>query len=324
MARLLLPVLLVAAVGGGLYFYKQYEVGGLDGLTVMPRTASPREGDGRKPAKSPKQPHRGSIRIATFNVAPLDESKLNTRHVAGQLVQVIRRFDVLALQNVQARNQGLLVRLVEQVNSGGRHYDFAVARSVGLEPVEQYSGFLFDRDTVEIDRGTVYAVEDPARRFRRLPLAASFRARGPDPAEAFTFTLINVHTDPHQAIAEWDLLDDVFRAVRDDGRGEDDVILLGDLAGDDRQLGQLGQLPNLAWSVSGTPTTLRGSRTVDNILFDRRATLEFTGRSGVLDLMRELNLSVREVLEISDHFPVWAEFSVYEGGQAGHIAGNPR
>jgi len=324
MARLLLPVLLVAAVGGGWYFYKHYEVGGLDSLTVKPRTVQPQGVGGREPARAPKGPHRVSIRIATFNPAPLDKNKLDTRHIAGQLVQVIRRFDIVAVQNVQARNQGLLVQLIEQVNCDGRQYDFAVAENVGLEPVRQYSGFVFDRATVEIDRSTVYTVEDPAGRLRREPLAASFRARGPNLAEAFTFTLINVHTDPHQAAAEWELLDDVFRAVRDDGRGEDDIILLGDLGGDERDLGPLGNLPNLAWSVSGTPTTVRGSRATDNILYDRRATLEFTGRSGVLDLMRELNLSMREVLEISDHFPVWAEFSVYEGGQAGDVAGDPR
>ena len=313
MARLLALVLLAAAVGGGLYFYKHYEVGGLDDLSVAPRTAQPR-GGGRDPHRLPPEQFRGSIRIATFNLGPLDENKLATRHVAGQLVQVIRRFDVLAVQNVQARNQGLLLRLVEQVNSDGRQYDFAVAKCVEREPVRQYCGFLFDRATVQIDRATVYTVEDPAGRFRREPLAASFRARGPDAGEAFTFTLINVHTDRDRALSEWGLLDDVFRAVRDDGRGEDDVILLGDLGGDDRQLGQLEQLPNVVWAVAGAPTTPRGSYPVDNILFDRRATVEFTGRSGVLDLMRELDLSMREVLEISDHFPVWVEFCTYEGG----------
>jgi hypothetical protein len=38
-----------------------------------------------------------------------------------------------------------------------------------------------------------------------------------------------------------------------------------------------------------------------------------------MDLMREFNLALRDAVEISDHLPVWAEFSVYEGGQAGHI-----
>jgi deoxyribonuclease-1-like protein len=53
----------------------------------------------------------------------------------------------------------------------------------------------------------------------------------------------------------------------------------------------------------------------DNLVFDGRATSEFTGRSGVLDLMVEYGLSEEQALEVSDHFPVWAEFSVFESGR---------
>ena len=35
-------------------------------------------------------------------------------------------------------------------------------------------------------------------------------------------------------------------------------------------------------------------------------------------MMREFELTMPEALEVSEHLPVWAEFSVYEGGQAGH------
>ena len=79
-------------------------------------------------------------------------------------------------------------------------------------------------------------------------------------------------------------------------------------------------MPGLSAAVSDTPTTIRGTQPVDNILFDPRATTEFTGRSGVLDLMREYELTWREVSEVSVHLPVWAEFSSSEGGQSGHLA----
>ena len=269
-------------------------------------------------------PQCDTVRIATFNFSPLDRRKLNNRHVAGQLAELIRQFDLVAVQNIQAPNQGLLVALVEQINTGGRGYDFAVAREVGQTPLEQFSAFLFDRATIEIDRSTVYRVADTSGQLRRPPLVGSFRVHGPDPAEAFTFTLINVHNDAGSAAAEFDLLDDVLHAVCDDGRGEDDVILLGDFGSDDGDLGELGQVPQLVCAVSGLPSNVRTSQLNDNLLFDQRKTREFTGRSGVMDLMRHFNLPLENVLEISDHFPVWAEFSAYEGGQAGQIAASPR
>ena len=65
-------------------------------------------------------------------------------------------------------------------------------------------------------------------------------------------------------------LDDVYRAVRDDGRREDDIILLGDLNTDDGHLGELGQMPYLVTAISKQPSNTRGNKLYDNIIFDRR------------------------------------------------------
>jgi hypothetical protein len=107
----------------------------------------------------------------------------------------------------------------------------------------------------------------------------------------------------------------VYAAARRDPLGEDDVILLGDLNVDEKHLGGLARLPDVAWVVTGVPTTTRGTAAYDNILFHRRATVEFTGRAGVIDLMRAYNLTREQAIEVSDHLPVWAEFSIFENGQ---------
>ena len=52
-------------------------------------------------------------------------------------------------------------------------------------------------------------------------------------------------------------------------------------------------------------------------------TVEFTGSCGVFDLMAEFGLSVDEALEVSDHLPVWAEFSVRESTAVGPVAARP-
>jgi endonuclease/exonuclease/phosphatase family metal-dependent hydrolase len=105
--------------------------------------------------------------------------------------------------------------------------------------------------------------------------------------------------------------------------GEDDVILLGDLNADERHFGQLARVPDITWVIAAdTPTNTRGDKTYDNLLFSRRTTIEFTGHGGVLDLVREFNLGgVDQAGEISDHLPVWAEFSIYENGQPTAVAG---
>ncbi len=310
------PQVLLLLVGLGLglwYFFTNYRIQGFDSLKIEPRTGQAAQYSG---GGSSAPLTKRTIRIATANLGPLDQAKLAKPAVAAHVVRILRQFDVVALQDIRARDQGLLVQLVEQVNAQGRKYRFAVPPSVGRDPVRQYSAFVFDTAAVEIDRTTVASVDNRTGQFRHPPLVAAFQAKGPAAHEAFTFTLINVHTPVDRVEAERDLLASVFRAVRDDGRHEDDVILLGDLGTDDEHLGLLGQVANLTSAVTGVPTTTRGTGVVDHLLFDRRATIEFTRRSGVFDLQREFNLPLREALEIADHLPVWAEFSVYEGGEA--------
>ena len=61
----------------------------------------------------------------------------------------------------------------------------------------------------------------------------------------------------------------------------------------------------------------------DNLVFSGEATNEYIGRSGVLDFMNEFGLTEAAALEVSDHCPVWAEFSVYESGVAAVLAARP-
>ncbi len=101
------------------------------------------------------------------------------RRVSDALVRVLPHFDVIAMQGVRAKNRGLLVRLVEQLNATGRSYDFAAAPTAEGDGVEPIAAIVFDRAGVEIDRGTVHLVGDPAGRFHHKPLVAAFRAADP-------------------------------------------------------------------------------------------------------------------------------------------------
>jgi len=318
----LFPLILLAALGiGGYYFFTHYKLEGLEDFKLRPLDGAAAAGGSSEPAPQVAIGNRKTIRIAGANLGPLDRQKLNSREVSARLADIIRGYDVVAVQGIWGHNQGIVLDLLEQINQGGKNYDFAIPNRVGREPVEKYSAFFFDRSILEIDRGTVFEVGDPGQVFLNKPLVAAFRVRGPKSEDAFTFTLVNVEVDPTQTELELNLLADVFRAVRDDGRGEDDVLLVGSFGADPENLGSLGRVPHMMWSIANRPTTTLGTGAVDNILFESRATVEFVGRSGTMDLMGKFDLTVRQVSQISDHLQVWAEFSIYEGGQVGRIAG---
>ncbi len=332
MGKQLLFGVVLAALAGAVYFYlnyqfeSHYENGKFSNVKIVAKRGPADPGSDRASAIPPADSVRPTFRMATFNLGRLDDAKAANRRVNDVLVHLLPQFELIALQGIRGKNQGVLVRLVEQLNAAsGRAFDFATCPTQQRDAIEHYTAFIFDRARIEVDRTTVHFVEDPLGRFRVKPLVGEFRARGPNPAEAFTFTLINVETDPEHAAAELDLLAQVYRAVRDhyakgaDGKVEDDIILLGDLESDDTHLGQLNHLLGVAPLVSGLPSTVRGTQLLDNILLDRRATREFTGRVEVVDMMRDFELTTPDAMEVSEHLPIWAEFSVYEGGQPGHV-----
>ena len=315
MIRLFLKLLPVLALFAG-YYYAQKN--GLIGTG----SSQPAVEGGPQQALPPADRTSATIKIASFNIQVFGEEKVKDAKTTDVLVKIIRGFDVVAIQEIRAKDPQFIPRFVQQVNSTGMQYSFALGPRLGNTTSQEQYAFLFNLARVEIDPTSVYTVGDPANMLHREPLVAGFRTRAAPPGEAFTFTLVNMHTDPDVAKAECDALAAVFRAVRDDGRGEDDIILLGDFNANPENMGQLRALPYISYVVSGVPTMVEGNRTNDNILFDRRATTEFVNWD-IVNVMRLYNLTQAEVLKVSDHLPVWADFSIYERGRPGSLVTRP-
>lgn len=256
---------------------------------------------------------RDTVSIASFNIQVFGISKLKKQPVMDVLAKVVRRFDVVAIQELRAKDQTVVPRFVELVNADGSKYESVVGPRLGRTSSKEQYIFLFDSERIQLARSSVTTVSDPRDLLHREPLVARFRVRSQPAEDAFTFTLINIHTDPDETDTELDALADVFRRVQNDGSKEDDIILLGDLNVDEYHLGRLGRLPNIAWAIAGVKTNTRRTKTYDNIVFDQQATVEYRGQSGVLDLLVEYGLSKDEALQVSDHLPVWGIFSAYEG-----------
>lgn len=278
-----------------------------------------------QPARNPGAPVAGqTIRVASFNIQDFGETKLSRPAIVELLSLIVQHFDIVAIQEVSSRNQDFISRFLEFVNHNGRRYRDVVGPREGrtVQSQEQYT-YLYDTETIVCDESAVYAINDPDNLLTRPPLVAAFACRNAPIDQAFTFTLINVHTKPDFAKEECDVLDDVMRAVRDDGRGEDDIVLLGDFNASPKQMRHLSGSPQNFFVVTNQFTNTQRSRTNDNIIFNRTATTEYAGKGGVFDFLRAYNLTQQEAVKVSDHMPVWAEFSVYENGASHRVARTP-
>ena len=263
-------------------------------------------------AVSPATPSiRDEISVASWNIQVFGQSKLQDSAAMGIIVDVVRRFDVIAIQELRSKDQSVITRFLSLVNRDGYTYDVVVGPRLGRSSSKEQYLYLYDTSRIQLIPGSVYTINDWRDFLHREPLVASFRVVGALSGNAWTFTLVNIHTDPDEVQREVNVLDDVIHFVRRYSP-EDDVILLGDLNANPHQLGDLGRMPNLMWTVTGQPTNTRRTKAYDNILFSGTSTAEYTGYAGVIDLQTEYALTLQQALKVSDHLPVWATFAPVE------------
>jgi endonuclease/exonuclease/phosphatase family metal-dependent hydrolase len=273
------------------------------------------------PAAAPAPPSgkpTDSILVASFNIQVFGEAKLAKPQVVDVLTRVVRRFDIVAVQEVRAKSDSVVPTFVNAINADGSRYQYVIGPRLGRTSSKEQYTFIYDSTRIEVDPSSVATLPNPGDKLHRPPLRARFRVRTNPPEAGFSFWLVDIHTDPDEVPQEVDALADAFVSMRSVIPDEDDVILLGDLNAGPPQFGRIKQIPGIGWAVSGTTTNTRRSKTYDNLIFDRTATTEYTGRWGVLDLQETFGLPLDKALEVSDHNPVWAAFSPWE---AQRIAG---
>lgn len=266
------------------------------------------------PLPVPKRTPQNTL-IASFNIQAFGEKKVSDPVVVQRIVAILRLFDVTAIQEVRAMEQTVLPRLIQLVNAEGARYDFILGPRLGRSNSKEQYCYIYDTTRILSSPSASYTVNDTADLLHREPLVGRFATRVPPGYPPFTFSLMNIHTDPGEVKQELPVMHTVLRAVREyewATAREDDVMMMGDLNAAPSKFGNLAQVPGIYWVINDQPTNTRRTEIYDNILFDRGPTNEFIGRAGVLEMTKIFGISIDEALKVSDHNPIWAEFTSVE------------
>jgi len=301
---------------GGISAYAATGGGQVSGQLVSSRPSDVRPVG--LPARSPQ-----TILIASFNIQAFGEKKVTNPKTAQRLATIIGMFDVVAIQEVRATDQTVLPQLLKYINANGARYDYIIGPRLGRTVSKEQYAYIYDSTRLISSPEASYTVDDKADLLHREPLVARFLTRVPQGYRPFSFSLMDIHTDPGEVKLELPVMHTVLKAVREyewSSAGEDDVLLMGDLNAAPSKFGPLGQVPGIYWIIRDQPTNMRRTEIYDNILFDRDLTNEFTGRAGVLDVMELFKINMDEALQLSDHMPIWAEFTVVEQPSSGNIS----
>ena len=278
-----------------------------------------------------------NLLIATWNVRQFGEVRESfetegspARNLRGlaHIAEIVRLFDVVAVQEIRRNTRGML-RLLDVLGP-----DWGVVLSDttrGDAGNDERLAFLYDRRRV-IPSGLAgelvlppLADGNPARQFARTPYAVSFRAGEEE------FVLVTLHVlygdddapelrEPElRAIAEW-----MAEWGDDPHRYHHDLIVLGDFnidrRGDPRFEAFTSAGLMVPEALQAVRTTVTGSQAkhYDQIAwFMGRIRMVPSGRAGVIEfgdaVFRELTPQ-RMTFRVSDHLPMWAEFTIDRSG----------
>lgn len=72
-----------------------------------------------------------TIPVASFNIQVFGISKSKNTKVMSVLARTIRKFDVVAVQEIRSKDQTVLPQFIEQINDDGAHYRFVIGPRLG-------------------------------------------------------------------------------------------------------------------------------------------------------------------------------------------------
>jgi len=263
-----------------------------------------------EPAETILPDNEEEITIASWNLKNFGQTKLNDSARMNVIVSVLKKYDIIAIQEVQDVSLALPAELISKINANGKNYKIVSSERVGRTRKEQYL-FVYDDDVVDfIDNTTGYGIE-PDDEFSREPFYAMFKAGN------FDFYLMTIHTDPDDVDVEIPAMKVAYEDLQNKTTDEDDIILLGDLnakapgvtAGSYITMDSIALIPNIVFTIK-EETNTRGGRSYDNIIFQGNYTTEYSDSCGVYAFWIDYNLSEDDGFRISDHMLVWAKFRI--------------
>ncbi len=265
------------------------------------------------------------IRIASFNIQIFGQTKIGKADVMDILSNIARNFDLIAIQEIRDISETTMPTYKSMINAmEGPDYDFIIGPRLGRSTSKEQYAYLYNTETIgAVGSGVTYP--DDSDVFEREPFIAAFEALGGN----FDFVLIVNHVKPDDAENEINNMPDVVSYAQQIYAGEGDFIVLGDLNADCSYFDEDGPTPlrstEYTWLIENTAdtTTKTTDCTYDRIIITGGALGDYTGDSGVYGFDTVYGLTYDETTAVSDHYPVYAEFSTNQDTDGEMTSGTP-
>jgi endonuclease/exonuclease/phosphatase family metal-dependent hydrolase len=253
-----------------------------------------------------------TFRICTFNIQNFGKTKLNDSARVNLLAGIIRKYDIVAVQEISDVSGMVPAAFRDKINSeGDKYYAVASSERTGKQAddrtsQEQYA-FYYDSARFSLMSEPMLYNDSAYDYFAREPFTAWFKSK----KGKFSFVLITIHTAPDKAVEEVGSLDEVVKWAKRRFPGEKEIIVMGDFNAS-CSYASPAELDTLAirgtnyfWIVpddAKTNLSAKSDCAYDRFVLTLPAKSYFTGNWGVDSCFTSK--------KISDHWPVWAEFKL--------------
>ena len=246
---------------------------------------------------------RTNIKIASFNVQFFNDKKNSKKDVMAVVASIITKFDIIAFQEIQGKNNSTIKKLDKMVS--GSH-DYIVSPKLGYSKTykERYA-FFYDRKVLKHISNHVY--RDSLDEFSRDPYIGLFEVIG----KKENIIFIDIHTPPRFATREIrrlpKVIADSITKLPNTG-----LILLGDFNADcayynEKNYQEVFPASSYIWAIGNDKaTSVVSGCTFDRIVLTRNLADNFVS-AGVYDFKLKHGLSLKQALKVSDHYPVFVE-----------------
>ncbi|MDR2944901.1 MAG: endonuclease/exonuclease/phosphatase family protein [Methanosarcinales archaeon] len=256
------------------------------------------------------------ISIAAFNIQIFGQSKAAKEEVMDVLVKTLRRYDVVGIQEIRDASGTSLPLLVEMINNGTDEngkpytYDYVVSDRLGRSAGKEQYAYIYNTSSVfAASEPLVYPEPDGTDPFEREPYMVTFRTHSGD----FDALFILIHTKPEDAKNEIERLDAVVEYAETIYTEQKNYVVMGDFNADGRYFNESGtsalKSDDYIWLIGNDMVTMtKTNNTYDRIVITKSLAPYFTNTSGVFNYSAEYNLTKEETYEVSDHYPIYADF----------------
>nr|WNS50037.1 deoxyribonuclease-I-like protein [Halisarca dujardinii] len=254
-----------------------------------------------------------SIKVAAFNIQIFGQSKYRKPGVVPILVKIVRRYDLVFIQEIRDKSETVIFNFVRAVNSAEGRAAFAVhvSRRLGRTSSKEQYAYMYRTDAIRID--AVSVANGFINNFERPPYVALVTVLNQNRGcSSFSFLAIGAHIKPGRVhvVNELNSMVKVYEAAQRHFR-MDRALLMGDFNAGCGYLSKtnyrhlkLTTDRRFKWLINQDSTVAKSWCAYDRFVAAGGLEEYVSGRPSVYYFNTTMGLSRQQAKKVSDHFPI--------------------